>query len=506
MVRIAHCAGRLRLGNSPEARKCGFVVASVLSPTGQTAQEAVMAITERQTSKQEQSEKRHSQPAGKHARALLLAQLPVTERRLQLAGVSTAVLEGGDGPPVILLHGPGGYAAHWMQVIPGLVTTHRVIAPDLPGHGDFDAVDRALDAERVLAWLDELIERTCKSAPTLVGELLGGAIAARYASIHSDLLGGLVLADTFGLVPFQPAPAFAQALTQFQAEPTGRTHQGLWLHCAHDLDGLRQRMGDRWEPFEAYNLDRARALGVHKAVSVLMEQFGMTAIPHVDLKRIASPTTLIWGRHDLATPLSVAEAASARYGWPLHVIENANDAPAMEQPGAFLAALRAALEISTGRSAATTSAISIAGVAGGRVSLTRKQIDDLASRLEGPLLRPGDEGWDDAVLIWNGMVTKAPALVIQPTSAHEVAAAVGFARDHGLLLSVKGGGHNIGGTAIAERGLMLDMSRMRSVTVIPEAKLAHAGPAVCSRTSTKRHRNTGWQPCSASYPRLASPA
>ena len=53
---------------------------------------------------------------------------------------------------------------------------------------------------------------------------------------------------------------------------------------------------------------------------------------------------------------------------------------------------------------------------------------------------------------------------------------MGFARDHGLLLSVKGGGHNIGGTSIAERGLTLDMTRMRDVTVIPNAKLAHVGP------------------------------
>ena len=53
-----------------------------------------------------------------------------------------------------------------------------------------------------------------------------------------------------------------------------------------------------------------------------------------------------------------------------------------------------------------------------------KQLEDLDSRLEGSLLRPGDEGWDDAVLIWNGMVAKVPALVLQPTSAHDVAAAV----------------------------------------------------------------------------------
>ena len=57
---------------------------------------------------------------GEHARERLLAGLPVTERRLRLAGISTVVLEGGDGPPLLLLHGPAGNAAHWARVIPDL--------------------------------------------------------------------------------------------------------------------------------------------------------------------------------------------------------------------------------------------------------------------------------------------------------------------------------------------------------------------------------------------------
>jgi FAD/FMN-containing dehydrogenase len=79
-------------------------------------------------------------------------------------------------------------------------------------------------------------------------------------------------------------------------------------------------------------------------------------------------------------------------------------------------------------------------------------------------------------LTWNGMVAKTPALVLQPASAHDVATTVGFARDHGLLLSIKGGGHNIAGTAIAQGGLTLDLSRMRQVAVDPDARLAHVGP------------------------------
>jgi pimeloyl-ACP methyl ester carboxylesterase len=293
---------------------------------------------------QARTKERSSQrPVGDDPRERLLAGLPVTERRLQLAGISTAVLEGGDGPPVVLLHGPGGYAAHWMGVIPGLVVTHRVIAPDLPGHGASEAADGVLGAERVLRWLGELIERTCVSPPAVVGQLLGGAIASRFAIDRGDRLSQLVLVDTFGLTEFQPAPEFGLALRQFLAQPTEATHQDLWRHCAFDLDGLRRRMGERWKPFEAYNLERASTPSVQEALATLMEQFGMPAIPAPDLARIAVPTTLIWGRHDRATPLSVAEAASARYGWPLHVIENANDDPPVEQPETLLRALRATL-------------------------------------------------------------------------------------------------------------------------------------------------------------------
>ena len=92
---------------------------------------------------------------------------------------------------------------------------------------------------------------------------------------------------------------------------------------------------------EAYALDRAGTPGMRDAGRLMA--LGMAAIPPADLERIAVPTTLIWGRDDRQVRLRVAEAASARYGWPLRVIEGAADDPAMERPGAFLAALRAAL-------------------------------------------------------------------------------------------------------------------------------------------------------------------
>jgi pimeloyl-ACP methyl ester carboxylesterase len=294
-------------------------------------------------SRLEQSTQDRAETTEAGVRERLLDEIPLTEQRRDLAGVSTAVLEGGDGPPVVLLHGPGEFAALWSRVIPELVTTHRVIAPDLPGHGASEMPDGRLDADRVLAWLDELIARTCPSPPSLVGHLLGGAIAARFAVDHGDRIGPLVLVDAFGLSWNRPALRFAIPLAAYIARPTERTRDRFLAQCFVDFDGLRDQMGDRFDPFATYALSWARSKKAKAALRSLMTEFGMRPMPKADLARIAVPTTLIWGRHDLQTKLSVAETAAARYGWPLHVIEGARDDPAFEQPEAFLEALRAAL-------------------------------------------------------------------------------------------------------------------------------------------------------------------
>ena len=259
------------------------------------------------------------------------------------AAIDWHVTERGSGRPLLLLHGFTGSAASWAEHLDTFAARHRVIAPDLPGHGASEVTGGPLTAERVLAWLGALIARTCSSPPALVGQTLGGGIAARFAIAHGDRISRLVLADALGLAPFQPAPEFAEALHAYLAAPDGRTFEALWRRCAFDLDGVRDRLGERWDDYTAYTLDRAVAPGASDALMALMEQFGFPPIPPEDLARIAVPTTLIWGRHDLATSLSVAEAASTRYGWPLHVIEKAGDDPATDQPERFVEVLLAVL-------------------------------------------------------------------------------------------------------------------------------------------------------------------
>lgn len=282
-------------------------------------------------------------PPSADPRARLLEDMPVVEGRLQLAGIETAVLEGGEGPPLILLHGPGEFAAKWLRVLPDLVTTHRTIAPDLPAHGTSSAPDDPLNEARVLAWLDALIEQTCASPPVLVGHVLGGAIGARYAIARGDRLAGLVLVDTLGLAPFRPKPAFALTMMAFLTRPTEASYTRLMRQCSYDLDRLRNEFGELWEPFVAYYLDRARA-PAGKVASRLLRDVGLPQIPSDALARLTVPVTLIWGRHDRANRLRIAEAASARYGWPLHVIEDCADDPPRDEPEQFLRALRASLD------------------------------------------------------------------------------------------------------------------------------------------------------------------
>jgi pimeloyl-ACP methyl ester carboxylesterase len=275
-------------------------------------------------------------------RGQLLAGLPVTERRFAVARVSTAVLEGGHGPPVVFLQTE--FAAVWMRVIPELVRTHRVIAPDLPGLGASRVSNGPPRVDTVLTWVGELIEQTCPTPPVLVGKGAGGAIAARFAVDHSDQLQALVLVDTYGLARYRPAPGMALTFAGVMLRPTERgLERGFRNYCFVDLDGVRGEMGERWEAIAAYALDRFRTPAVRAAMRHLMRPLA-SAIPPHDLARITVPTTLIWGRHDRAVRLNVARLASERYGWALHVIEDARDDPAIEQPQAFLKALRTALD------------------------------------------------------------------------------------------------------------------------------------------------------------------
>jgi hypothetical protein len=105
-------------------------------------------------------------------------------------------------------------------------------------------------------------------------------------------------------------------------------------------------------------------------------------------------------------------------------------------------------------------------------------IDDIAvqalrEQIRGQVIPPDDPGYDEARAVWNGMIDKRPAVIIQPSGVADVIAAVNSAREHDLPLAIKGGGHNVAGNAVCDGGLLLDMSTMRSVTVEPGSRTAY---------------------------------
>ncbi|MDP8991972.1 MAG: FAD-binding oxidoreductase [Actinomycetota bacterium] len=105
-------------------------------------------------------------------------------------------------------------------------------------------------------------------------------------------------------------------------------------------------------------------------------------------------------------------------------------------------------------------------------------VEDLRQRFRGETLLPGDEGYEQARRVWNGAVDRRPALIARCTGAADVVAAVRFARDHELVVSVRGGGHSIPGFSVCDGGLMIDLQPMKGIRVDPARRTATAQPGL----------------------------
>ena len=120
--------------------------------------------------------------------------------------------------------------------------------------------------------------------------------------------------------------------------------------------------------------------------------------------------------------------------------------------------------------------IRLASLQGGAIALGTDAIASFCQTLRGNVCLPQDAGYDEARTIWNAMINRHPGAVVRCRGAADIVAAVRFAREHGLLLAVRGGGHNIAGNAVCEGGLLIDLSLMRSVRVDPGSRTARVEP------------------------------
>ncbi len=115
---------------------------------------------------------------------------------------------------------------------------------------------------------------------------------------------------------------------------------------------------------------------------------------------------------------------------------------------------------------------------GAQNKLDGATIEELRQKLRGPLLTPGDAGYNEVRQVWNGLIDRRPALIARCSGTADVIDAVNFARTHNLLVSVRGGGHNVAGAAVCDGGLMIDLSLMKGIRVDPERRTARAQPGV----------------------------
>ena len=142
---------------------------------------------------------------------------------------------------------------------------------------------------------------------------------------------------------------------------------------------------------------------------------------------------------------------------------------------AGLAALAAA-SLPLRRVSAAGAEISAVGLDGRQLTLTPADVADLRAGLRGELLTAGDARYDDARRLWNAAFDRKPALIARCAGAADVMRAVSFASAHGLLTSVRGGGHSLSGQSVCDGGLEIDLSPMHSVHIDPAAKLARVEP------------------------------
>jgi FAD/FMN-containing dehydrogenase len=120
--------------------------------------------------------------------------------------------------------------------------------------------------------------------------------------------------------------------------------------------------------------------------------------------------------------------------------------------------------------------IRLVSLQGGEIALGSETLDALRQTLRGNLCLAHDEGYDEARTIWNAMIDRRPGAVVRCRGAADIMGAVRFAREHGLLLAVRGGGHNIAGNAVCDGGLLIDLSLMRSVRVDTARRTARVEP------------------------------
>ena len=266
---------------------------------------------------------------------------PLESRYADVDGTRLHYLAGGDGPPLVLVHGLGGSASNWVELAPLLARRFRLLVPDLAGHGRSAPLPAAasLDpfAEHVLA----LMEREGMPVAPVVGHSFGGTVALRLAALRPEAVRALVLAAPAGIT--SSTSHAANVITVFVIERPGRVASTLRSRVAAHRT-LRYPAFWWWQVSDPAALSATavegflEGPGLHRDIS----SAGRALIghdPREQLGDVRCPVLVLWGARDRLVPLTDGYEYARRLRAPIRVIADCSHLLIGERPDACAAAI-----------------------------------------------------------------------------------------------------------------------------------------------------------------------
>jgi pimeloyl-ACP methyl ester carboxylesterase len=264
------------------------------------------------------------------------------ERELEWRGTRLRYVVGGAGPPLVLVHGLGGTIENWRALAPALAVDHRVVVPDLPGHGHSELLPEARDVDALAEAALGILDAEDAGDAVWVGHSLGGVVALRAAVLRPDAARGVVLAAAAGIGTGGRAAQITLALLGI-TKP-GRLiapHRRAWA-----VSRLGRRAAFGWwgvaDP-DALEPELAEALLVGPAHHMDTRQAGRALLasdPRMELDRVACACLCLWGASDNWVKLDDGMEYARRLRAPLRTIAGCGHLLICERPDACLAAIR----------------------------------------------------------------------------------------------------------------------------------------------------------------------
>jgi pimeloyl-ACP methyl ester carboxylesterase len=266
-------------------------------------------------------------------------------RRLDVDGGCLRYFVGGEGPPVVLVHGLGGAAGNWVDVAPALARRFRVLVPDLPGHGLSTPLAGATTLNPYAERLADVADAEGLAETVLVGHSLGALVSLRLAVTRPERVTALVLAGAAGI---RSATREAERFLNVVA----------FLRPGRAYSRLRRRIARtpalRYAVFGYFGASDPLALS-HEAVDGFLAHLGRHADtktarralvrddPRLDLEHVRCPSYVLWGARDHQVPIEDAFEYSRRLGAPLRVIADCGHLLIGERPDACVHAIESFL-------------------------------------------------------------------------------------------------------------------------------------------------------------------